>query len=216
MKRVTAPTSVANPLSGFVLKDEHESDVALGELWRERAVALVFLRHYLCVQCRVGAMELERDRELLGPEPNLWLVGMGTAAQAVAFKRQTGVRFPVLLSPDMRAYEAMDLPRGSLRQVFGFAAQRVARRRAKGVGLDRDAKGGNRPKRRPEQDWHQLGGAFVFAPGGRVVWSHRARHAGEDADHRALGEALGAADRARTPSSSGSQTPIPATGRREA
>jgi hypothetical protein len=22
---------------------------------------------------------------------------------------------------------------------------------------------GNRPKRRPAQDWHQLGGAFVFA-----------------------------------------------------
>lgn len=215
MKKATTTANGVNPLSQFVLKDEHEADVTLGELWRERAAALVFLRHYLCVQCRVGAMELERDRQLLGAEPNVWLVGMGTAAQAVAFKQQTGVRFPVLLSPDMRAYEAMNLPRGSLRQVFGFAAQRVARRRAKGVGLDRDAEGGNRPKRRPEQDWHQLGGAFVFAPGGRLVWSHRARHAGDDAEHRALGEALLAADRTRVPSSSRSQTQMPAAGRRE-
>jgi peroxiredoxin len=196
VKRVTSPGSRANPLLGFALQGEHGVDVELGELWRERAAAIVFLRHYLCVQCRVGAMELERDRDLLGPDPNVWLIGMGTPVQASAFKQQTGVGFPVLLSPDMRAYEAMDLPRGSLRQIFGLAAQRVARRRARGAGLERAAAGGNRPKQRPEQDWHQLGGAFVFAPGGEIVWSHRARHAGDDADPRALGDALRRAERA--------------------
>ncbi len=198
MTRATRRVGGSNPLSEFVLKDEHGVARELDGLWRERAVALVFLRHYLCVQCRVGAMELERDRDLLGPEPNVWLIGMGTPAQAAAFKQQTGVRFPVLVSPDMRAYEAMDLPRGSLRQIFGPAAQRVARRRAKGVGLARAAEGGNRPKQRPEQDWHQLGGAFVFAPGGRTVWSHRARHAGDDADSRALADALRQAERTQT------------------
>ncbi|HST33415.1 MAG TPA: peroxiredoxin-like family protein [Solirubrobacteraceae bacterium] len=196
MKRVTTPGSSPNPLRDFALKDEHGADVELAGLWRERAAAIVFLRHYLCVQCRVGAMELERDRDLLGADPNVWLIGMGTPVQAAAFKQQTGVRFPVLLSPDLRAYEAMDLPRGSLRQIFGFAAQRVARRRASGAGLERAAAGGNRPKQRPEQDWHQLGGAFVFAPGGEIVWSHRAKHAGDDADPRALGDALRRAERA--------------------
>jgi len=135
-------------------------------------------------------MELERDRHLLGPDPNLWLVGMGTPLQARAFKRQTGVTFPVLLSPDTTAYEAMDLPRGSFRQVFGIAAQRVAWRRAPGIGFERAAAGGEPAEATPEQDWHQLGGAFVFAPGGRLVWSHRSRHAGDDPDHRQLGEAL--------------------------
>jgi peroxiredoxin len=185
-----APAGGSNPLSGFVLQDERGEDVRLDELWRERPVAFVFLRHYLCVQCRVGSMELERDSDLLGPDPNTWLIGMGTPAQARAFKQQTGVRFPLLLSADMAAYEAMSLPRGSFRQIFGMAAQRVARRRAKGVGLDRAAEGGNRPKQRPEQDWHQLGGAFVLAKGGEVVWSHRARHAGDDPDHQALAAAL--------------------------
>jgi peroxiredoxin len=198
VKRVSGPGAPTNPLRGFALKDERGGDIELVELWRERAAAIVFLRHYLCVQCRVGAMELERDRNLLGADPNVWLIGMGTPLQAVAFKQQTGVDFPVLLSPDMRAYEAMDLQRGSLRQIFGLAAQRVARRRAKGTGLERDAAGGNRPKQRPEQDWHQLGGAFVFAPGGEIFWSHRARHAGDDADARALGDALRRAERAPT------------------
>ncbi len=183
-----------NPLRGFVLQDENETNIELDALWRDRAVALIFLRHYLCVQCRVGAMELERDRHMLGPDPNVWLVGMGTPVQAQAFKQQTGVRFPLLLSADLQAYHAMDLPRGSLRQIFGLAAQRIARRRARGVGLDREAQGGNRPKARPEQDWHQLGGAFVFAPGGAIVWSHRARHAGDDPDHATLTQALHDAD----------------------
>ena len=190
MARATVGEAAANPLSGFVLQNQDEAEVRLDGLWRDRAAAIVFLRHYLCVQCRVGAMELERDRDLLPSDPNVWLIGMGTAAQAQAFKQQTGVRFPVLLSADLGAYEAMNLPRGSLRQIFGIAAQRMARRRAKGVGLDREAEGGNRPKTRPEQDWHQLGGAFVFARGGRLVWSHRSRHAGDSPDHRALGQAL--------------------------
>ncbi|HST55213.1 MAG TPA: peroxiredoxin-like family protein [Solirubrobacteraceae bacterium] len=178
------------PLNGFVLSDHAGEQVELASLWSERPAALVFLRHYLCVQCRVGAMELERDRHLLPSDPNVWLLGMGTPVQAQAFRQQTGVGFPILLSPDLAAYRAMDLPRGSLRQVFGFAAQRVARRRAKGIGLEREAEGGNRPKARPEQDWHQLGGAFVFARGGEVVWSHRARHAGDSPDHGLLGRAL--------------------------
>ena len=190
MSEVTQDSTQSNPLSGFVLSDDAGNRVALDELWRERAVGLVFLRHYLCVQCRVGAMELERDRRLLGPHPRVWLVGMGTPAQAQAFRQQTAVTFPILLSPDLRAYEAMNVPRGSFRQIFGIAAQRVARRRTKGIGLEREADGGNRPKRRPEQDWHQLGGWFAFAPGGRVVWSHRARHAGDHPDHRAFGDAL--------------------------
>jgi peroxiredoxin len=191
--------ATGNPLRGTTLQDQDGADVALEELWRDRAVALVFLRHYLCVQCRVGAMELERDRDLLPPSPNVWLVGMGLPIQARAFKEQTGVRFPVLLSPDLSAYEAMELPRGSLRQIFGLAAQRVARRRANGIGLDRQATGGNRPKKRPEQDWHQLGGAFVVARGGAVVWSHRARHAGDSPDHAQLGQALLRADQDMAP-----------------
>lgn len=196
MAGVSTTAGAEKPLAGFVLQDQDGGEVELDRIWSDRAAGLVFLRHYLCVQCRVGAMELERDRELLPADPNIWLVGMGTPVQARAFKQQTGVQFPVLLSPDLGAYEAMNLPRGSLRQIFGLAAQRVARPRAKGIGLDREAEGGNRPKAKPEQDWHQLGGAFVFAPGGKVVWEHRARHAGDSLDHGAFAKALSDADSA--------------------
>jgi hypothetical protein len=166
MAQATAAGAAVNPLSGFVLHDQDEAEVQLDRLWRDRAAAIVFLRHYLCVQCRVGAMELERDRDLLGPDPNVWLIGMGTALQARAFKQQTGVRFPVLLSADLGAYEAMNLPRGSLRQIFGIAAQRV-RGVARRASARSSGRGRQPPQARPEQDWHQLGGAFVFARGGQ-------------------------------------------------
>ena len=99
----------------------------------------------------------------------LWLVGMGTPAHAQAFKEQTGVSFPVLLSPDKKAYEAMDLKRGSTAQVFSprGALKSLARAR-------------HQPTRMPEQDWHQLGGTFVIAPGGKVAFEHRAGHPGDE------------------------------------
>jgi hypothetical protein len=35
-----------NPLEDTRLKDSEGAEVRLGDLWAERAVALVFLRHY--------------------------------------------------------------------------------------------------------------------------------------------------------------------------
>ena len=40
-----APTSAA-PLADIVLPDQDGNDVRLGDLWRDRPVVLVWLRHY--------------------------------------------------------------------------------------------------------------------------------------------------------------------------
>jgi len=109
----------------------------------------------------------------------LWLVGMGTPAQARAFKDETGVEFALLLSPDKRAYEAMDLKRGSNRDVFDPRALGSTLRRMRHL-----------PLRPPEQDWHQLGGTFVIAPGGEVVYAHRAEHPADEPDVDAVVRAL--------------------------
>ena len=123
-------------------------------------------------------MQLHDHREQFAGR--LTLVGMGTPAHARAFKEETGVDFPLLLSPDKRAYEAMDLKRGSNRDVFSPAALASSLRRARHL-----------PLRAPEQDWHQLGGSFVIAPGGEVVFAHRAEHPADEPDVGALLAALG-------------------------
>jgi peroxiredoxin len=109
----------------------------------------------------------------------LWLVGMGTPAHARAFKEETAVTFPVLVSRDKAAYHALDLRRGSLAEVFAPAALRPTLGRLR-----------HQPLRAPEQDWHQLGGTFVIGPGEEIVFAHRARHPGDEPDVEALALAL--------------------------
>ena len=110
----------------------------------------------------------------------LWLVGMGTPAHAQAFKKETGVDFGVLLSPDKAAYEAMDLKRGSNAEVFSPKGLVKSLRRAR-----------HQPMRPPEQDWHQMGGTFVITPGGDIVFAHRGEHPGDEPEVGAIAAALG-------------------------
>jgi hypothetical protein len=42
----TNPPAHAGELEDVVLKDDQGNDVRLGDIWRERPAALVFLRHY--------------------------------------------------------------------------------------------------------------------------------------------------------------------------
>jgi len=45
MTGTTTPTS-ADELADIVLKDHEGGDVRLGDLWKDRRAALVWLRHY--------------------------------------------------------------------------------------------------------------------------------------------------------------------------
>lgn len=122
-------------------------------------------------------MQLHDHRDRF--DGRLWLVGMGTTAHARAFKQETGVEFGVLLSPDKAAYEAMDLRRGSTAEILSPRAALSSLRRLR-----------HQPARAPEQDWHQLGGAFVIGPGDEVLFAHRSAHPADEADPEALAAAL--------------------------
>jgi AhpC/TSA antioxidant enzyme len=133
------------------------------------------------VFCREHALQLQRDRDRLeATGGDVVVVGLGTPGQAAAFKSETGTPFRLLASPDKAAYRAMDLERGSNADVLGLRALGSVPRAVRGGGS----------WRWPKQDWHQLGGAFVIAPGGEIIWSHRASHSGDNPDHEALVAAL--------------------------
>jgi hypothetical protein len=135
-------------------------------------------------------MQLHRDRDRLAAAGGeVVLVGMGTPAHAQRFKEETGIEFPILLSKDKAAYRAMELKRGSTREVFAPGQLASSAMRALGVGTGR-AKGGNLALRPAEQDWHQFGGAFVFARGGDLVFEQRARDPSDTATVEDLAAAL--------------------------
>jgi AhpC/TSA antioxidant enzyme len=129
---------------------------------------------------------LQRDHEhFTATGGELVLVGLGTPAHAAEFKAETGIPFRLLVSPDKAAYRAMDLKRGTNAEVLGLRAIRATPRALRGGGS----------WRLPRQDWHQLGGSFVIAPGGELVWSHRAAHSGDNAPSERLLAALATAQR---------------------
>jgi hypothetical protein len=135
-------------------------------------------------------MQLHRARKRLAATGgDVVLVGMGTPAHAKAFKEETGIEFPILLSRDKSAYRAMELKRGSTREVFSPRQLSSSAMRALGIGAGR-AKGGNLALRPAQQDWHQFGGAFVFAPGGELVFEQRARDPGDTVSVEDLERAL--------------------------
>jgi AhpC/TSA antioxidant enzyme len=131
------------------------------------------------MHCVAQVAQLHDHRERF--DGRLWLIGMGTPAHARAFKDETGVTFPVLLSPDKAAYEAMDLRRGSNAEVFSPRALGASLRRIRHL-----------PLRAPAQDWHQLGGTFVIGPGDEMLFAHRASHPADEPDVEAVASALGA------------------------
>jgi hypothetical protein len=127
------------------------------------------------VHCREHALQLQRDREKFAESGgDLVVIGMGTPPHARNFREETGFEGRMLLSRDKTAYEAFDLDRASTARVFTPGATVAGLRRS--VGLQRQ---GLAPVKRPKQDWHQLGGAFVSAPGGEIAWAHRSKHPGD-------------------------------------
>ena len=121
--------------------------------------------------CREHALQLQRDRDRLAATAgDVVVVGLGRPEHAAAFKAEMGMGFRLLVSPDKAAYRAMDLRRGTNSDVLGVRALASVPRAVRGGGS----------WRWPRQDWHQLGGTFVIAPGGDVAWSHRATHSGDN------------------------------------
>jgi hypothetical protein len=133
------------------------------------------------VFCREHALQLQRDQDRFSAAgAEVVVVGLGSPARAAAFKAETSLPFRLLVSPDRAAYRAMDLERGTNAEVLGLRALASVPRAVRGGGS----------WRWPKQDWHQLGGTFVIAPGGKVAWAKRATHSGDNASTEQIEAAL--------------------------
>jgi prostamide/prostaglandin F2alpha synthase len=103
---------------------------------------------------------------------NLVLIGQGTPRQAAEFRRRQGVQLPVLADHDRVSYKAAGTKVGGVTDLF--SPQTVAK------GILATARTG-RTQTRTIGHPAQLGGTLVIAPGGRVVWSHMAEDASDNA-----------------------------------
>ena len=92
-------------------------------------------------------------------------IGTGKPFWARAFRDEAGIDFPLLVDPDLAAYRAAGLGRGSL---LATLDPRL------GIATAKAFAGGHR-QRRTGSEPLQLGGSFVFAPGDRELFAHVSR-----------------------------------------
>ena len=127
----------------------------------------------------------EHEHEFKEKGANLAVVGLGDQSYARIFREETGIKFPLLVDEQRRAYRAVGLRKANLLHLFrGDNAQ--ARRRARTAGHQQQRAGRNP---------FQLGGSFVFGPGNVDLYTHISETFGDNASAEAL---LAAIPTART------------------
>jgi hypothetical protein len=118
-------------------------------------------------------MQLHRASEQFeSAGAGLVLIGQATPRHAAHFRRRFGIDLPVLADENRVSYKAIGARKGGLGQLLG---PRVVAK-----GMLTSVRNGV-VQGRTIGDPAQLGGAVVIAPGGRVLWSHVAEDASDNA-----------------------------------
>lgn len=186
-RQATSPPERAGALADMTVMDHEGDQVRLGDLWKERPAALVWIRHYGCAHCRDHAMRLGRaHREFQNAGIDLVLIGQATPRHAAHFRRRMGVDLPVLADEKRETYRAAGAKVATMGELLG------PRSVSRGLARTIETRGKVRQGRiigHPAQ----LGGAMVVTPDSQVVWSHMSEDASDNATPEEL---LDAAKRA--------------------
>jgi len=135
---------------------------------------LVFLRHFGCVFCRETVAELRAASEAADFPPLLFFF-QGTPTEGRAFLRRDWPTVRAVADPGLRFYEAFGVERTGWTSMLRpdlWAAERRAR--AKGF----------RQGERSGDIWRMPG--IFLVRGGRILWAHEFRHAGDLPDFAAV------------------------------
>ncbi|MEM8835361.1 MAG: SelL-related redox protein [Planctomycetota bacterium] len=150
------------------------------ELSHRGPVLLVFLRHLGCTFCREALADVARDRASIEANgATIALVHMSDDAVAEKFSAKYGLGDVARISdPEKRLYNAFDLARGSLGQLFGLE---VWLRGFDAGVLHKHAVG------KLEGDGFQMPGAFLVHDGA-IVAAFRHESAGDRPDYCAIAD----------------------------
>lgn len=127
-------------------------------------------------------MDLRLASESDATFPPVLYVHPGTAAQGAPFFERLDPEARTVADPEGTIARGFGLKRGGLRELFGpsvWACGLRATRKGHGIG-------------RPTGDVRMMPGMFLVRDG-RILWEHRARHAGDHPDLARLPAMLAAA-----------------------
>lgn len=110
-------------------------------------------------------------------------IGMDDSQTAARFRSKHDLPFTLLADSRRESYKALDIERGSVRDLIGPRVWKGALRSFRSGNLQGKIKGNP----------YQLGGAAVVATGGEIVYLHRSKNAADNAPIEELIDALGRA-----------------------
>ena len=122
----------------------------------------------------------ESEQAFRNKGARLAAVGLGDPQYAQAFRKDTGISFPLLIDERREAYRAIELKKASLFHLLR-KDNTLARKRAKAGGHRQHSLG---------KDPFQLGGSFVFGPGNVDHFVHISETFGDNAVTASLLAAL--------------------------
>jgi peroxiredoxin len=122
----------------------------------------------------------DHEEEIRAAGAGIVAIGLGDPRYARAFREETGIGFPLLVDEERKAYRAADLSSATVLHLLRKDNAK-ARARAKRQGHQQHALGKNP---------FQLGASFVFEPGNRDAYVHRAETFGDNAPVEELIAAL--------------------------
>jgi len=178
--RVNTDTAGAAPppeLATALAEATTQSGASLAAVSRASPVLLVMLRHSGCIFCREAIADLAQALPRIEAAGLRLVVGhQGTEADVQPLFTRHGIeRVDRISDPQKRLYRALDLPRGSIGQLFGpsvWGAGWRAILAGHGIGP-------------LVGDGFQMHGAFVIRDG-RVTAARRCEHAAERPDYAGL------------------------------
>jgi len=160
-------------LSETKLSDSTGTQHRLGDLWSDKPVVLVFLRHFGCLHCREHAVQL-RDRydDITNAGGDIVAVGTGDQRYAEAFARDEKIPFLVLVDDDATAAHAASIQTLNWFQLLHprtWKATWQASRRGHHV-------------HKPGMRVKQIGATFVIGTGDKVRYEHMDSDSTDHAD----------------------------------
>ena len=175
---------IPEQLASLVLYDADSTEYRLGDLWAEKPVVLVHLRHFGCILCRhyAGALrDFYGDFEARGA--HLVAIGTGGRSYAREFIDERKIPYLVLIDRHMASHEVVRIDEGKWWDIFrpGNVWGAI---KAFFAG-ERQGKTGPNP--------FKYGAAHVIAPDGRVLYAWLNTDYHDNAPVEALLEAASAA-----------------------
>ncbi len=156
-------------------------EVLATDLWKDQRTVVHVMRRFGCPLCRNAAAEIASIKPILDRH-NVRLVGVGLGYNSLDGFVESGVWKGLDLYVDVgkKMYAALGLGQGGLRMLLDKEVRaKNAQANARGVGGNLSG------------DGMQLGGEYVVAKGGQVLYEYQQRNFGDHSSPSDLLKALG-------------------------